>query len=207
MSDHAVRDTCRAPQGVNEHALNCRNTKVGHFTPREMPIIHSANSADSQGRPPGPGWAGGGAGQPRTRSQRRIAGRYSLHRLPGRAASRAAASILAPLWWPLPGRPPRLPCPRGEVPVSGVGSSRPRPPGGTGATQAAMTPISPACRLLPDGRVTPSLPCRSGAVSPAIGVGSSRGGASPGKPGTGGGLPGEGEQAVAAMAGPGVGRA
>ena len=79
------------------------------FTPRRLTvfvtatlysstIIHSANSADSQGRPPGPGWAGGGAGQPRTRSQRRIAGRYSLHRLPGRAASRAAASILAPLW-------------------------------------------------------------------------------------------------------------
>jgi hypothetical protein len=70
-----------------------------------------------------------------------------------------------------------------------------------------MTSISPACRLLPDGRVPPSCPCRSGAVSPAIGVGSSRGGTSPGKPGTGGGLPGEGEQAVAAVAGPGVGRA
>ncbi len=73
-----------------------------------------------------------------------------------------------------------------------------------------MTSISPACRLLPDGRVPPSLPCRSGAVSPAIGVGSSRGGSSPESPGEhgeGGGLPGEGEQAVAAVAGPGVGRA
>jgi hypothetical protein len=67
-----------------------------------------------------PGSAGGGAGYPVTRSQRRIAGSYSPH-----------ATVL----WPTrgPGAGPRAvaatsrPWPFGEQPVSGVGSGRPAP--------------------------------------------------------------------------------
>jgi hypothetical protein len=44
--------------------MTCANAEVGHFTRREMPIIHLANAADSRGRPDGPGSAGGGAGHP-----------------------------------------------------------------------------------------------------------------------------------------------
>ena len=104
----------------------------GHES-RGMPIIHSANAADSRGRPDGPGSAGGGAGYPRTCSQRRIAGSYSPHAtgpVPARGAGAGLRAVAAtsrpwPLWCPLPGRPPRRPCPFGEQPVSGVGSSRP----------------------------------------------------------------------------------
>lgn len=95
-----------------------------------IPIIHSANAADSFGLLSGPGSAGDGAGYPRTCTQRRIAGSYSLH-APGPcvalddwASATAAVSRPLPLWCPLPGRPPRRPCPLGEQPVSGVGSSR-----------------------------------------------------------------------------------
>ena len=152
-----------------------------------MPIIHSANSAASRGRPPGPGSAGGGAGWPRTCSQRRIAGSYSPQAagvtLPaGVVRVLAAASRSLPLWWPLPGRPPRRPCPFGEVPVSGVGSSRSRPALGCAATLPGCSPARwqvitsgrPVCRLAPEGRCPPSCGARSAELSLAMGVGSSR---------------------------------
>ena len=153
-------------------------------TLREMPIIHSQNAADSRGRPAGPGSAGGGAGHPRTRSQRRIAGSYSPHAtglVPARDAGAGVRAVAAtsrpwPLWCPLPGRPPRRPCPFGEQPVSGVGSSLPSPdppiPAGQPwpARRRMITSGRPVCRLAPEGRVPPAA-C-SGALSLASGVGS-----------------------------------
>ena len=109
-SEH-VRNMCRGRESADENVLTCVNQRFGHFTPTEMPIIHSANAADSRGRPDGPGSAGGGAGYPRTCSQRRIACSYSPHATvpwPARGAGVSAVAAMsrpAPLWCPLPGRP------------------------------------------------------------------------------------------------------
>ena len=183
-------------------------------SPGARPIIHSANSADSQGRPPGPGWAGGGAGQPRTRSQRRIAGPYSVHQAsgPGRVAGGGVDAGPALVAVAGPAAAPAVPAGR-ACRCQGWAAAGPRPAwrhgseaGGDDVDQAGL-PLGPGRAGAAECR-----PCRSGAVSPATGVGSSRdeGGLSPGcpgEPGAGRGLPGEDEQAVAAVAGSGVGRA
>ena len=138
------------------------------------PIIHSANSARSQCRPPGPGWAGVGRGSrvPAPSGGSRAGTRSTGCRAGPRRGRRRRC-------WPRSGGRCRACCCAARAPWARCrcrGWSSPPPAAWWQGGQAGGDDVDqPGLPLWPrTGGCRRAVRARSGAVSPAIGVGSSR---------------------------------